>query len=123
LPSEEIQAHHKGVWQFHYENVLGTSLDLKIDARSATDAERAVAAVRHEIEREAGVFSAWDSSSEFSRWFATTGQPVRVSPDLFEMFSSGKGEPTLAKIASGYAMIQELDEDASHARPRGTVST
>ncbi len=77
----------EGVWQFHYENVLGTSLDLTIEAQSTTDAERAVAAVRHEIEREAGILSAWDPSSEFSRWFATTGQPVRVSPDLFEVLS------------------------------------
>jgi FAD:protein FMN transferase len=77
----------EGLWQFHYENVLGTSLDLKIEADSATDAESAITAVRHEIEREAGILSAWDRSSEFSRWAGTTGQPVRVSPELFEVLS------------------------------------
>jgi thiamine biosynthesis lipoprotein ApbE len=75
------------VWQFNYENVLGTSLELKIEAGTASEAERADAAVRREIEREAGILSAWDSSSEFSRWVATTGQPVRLSPELFEMLS------------------------------------
>jgi thiamine biosynthesis lipoprotein len=69
---------------FHYENVLGTSLELKIDARNAAAADTADVAARREIEREAGILSAWDSRSEFSRWVSTIGQPVRVSPELFE---------------------------------------
>ena len=73
--------------RFNYENVLGTSLERRIEARGARDAERAVAAVRREIAREAAILSAWDSSSEFSQWIATTGQPVRLSPELFEMLS------------------------------------
>jgi thiamine biosynthesis lipoprotein len=80
-------APHGRPFVFHYENVLGTSLELKIDAGNSGAADRADAAARREIEREAGILSAWDSSSEFSRWAATLGRPIRVSPDLFEMLS------------------------------------
>src|SRR5580700_3367189 len=77
-------APHARPFVFNYENVLGTSLELKIDARSLAVAEGGDAAARHEIERQAKILSAWDSGSEFSRWFATSGEPVRVSPELFE---------------------------------------
>lgn len=69
---------------FNYENVLGTSLEIEIGARNSTTADLADAAARREIQREAGILSAWDSASEFSRWAATLGRPVRVSPELFE---------------------------------------
>ena len=77
-------APHGRPFIFNYENVLGTSLELKIDAGDYTAADRADAAARREIERETGILSAWDSQSEFNRWAASIGQPVRVSPELFE---------------------------------------
>jgi FAD:protein FMN transferase len=72
---------------FNYENVLGTSLELKIDARNSAEADKADAAARREIDREARILSAWDASSEFSRWAATLNQPVPVSRELFETLS------------------------------------
>jgi thiamine biosynthesis lipoprotein ApbE len=72
---------------FNYENVLGTSLELKIGARNSAAAERADAAARREIEREAKILSAWDGTSEFNRWAATLNQPVPVSSELFETLS------------------------------------
>ena len=69
---------------FNYENVLGTSLELKIDARNSADADKAEAAARREIDRESKILSAWDTSSEFSRWAVTLNQPVPVSRELFE---------------------------------------
>src|ERR1017187_2393860 len=77
-------APHGRPFIFNYENVLGTSLELKIGARNSAAADRADAAARREIEREARILSAWDSASEFSRWVATLGEAVRVSPELFE---------------------------------------
>jgi thiamine biosynthesis lipoprotein len=77
-------ARHSGPFVFHYENVIGTSLELKIDATNSAAADRADARARSEIERDARILSAWDSESEFSRWAATLDQPVRVSPELFE---------------------------------------
>lgn len=75
------------LYVFHYENVLGTSLELKIVASSAAQSERAEEAALAEIDRESHILSSWDPDSEFSRWFRTLGQPVRISPELFEVLS------------------------------------
>jgi thiamine biosynthesis lipoprotein ApbE len=71
------------LYTFNYENVLGTSLEVKVGAASLELAEKAEAAARREIDRQAKILSAWDPESEFSRWMRTAGQPVRVSHDLF----------------------------------------
>jgi thiamine biosynthesis lipoprotein ApbE len=73
------------MFPFHYDYVLGTSCDLKILATSESRAEQAQTAALDEIDRQAKLLSGYDSSSEFSRWFQTSGQPVRVSPELFEV--------------------------------------
>jgi thiamine biosynthesis lipoprotein len=70
---------------FHYENVLGTSLELKILVASDAQSERAAAAVLAEIDRENKILSSWDPNSEFGHWFKTVDRPVHVSPELFEV--------------------------------------
>ncbi len=65
----------------------GTSFDIKIVAGTEAQADEAEAATLAEIDREAKILSSWDSTSEFSRWFRTQGQPVRVSPELFEVLA------------------------------------
>jgi len=72
-------------YSFTHENVLGTALDLKIVASDAEAAEWAEAFVLSEIDRQAKIFSTYDSSSEFLRWQATSGTPVPISPELFEV--------------------------------------
>jgi thiamine biosynthesis lipoprotein ApbE len=69
----------------NYENVLGTSLELKVGAMSQDAADRATDAVLGQIARDSHILSSWDPSSEFSRWAATRGQAVHVSPELFEV--------------------------------------
>src|SRR5580658_2962668 len=69
----------------HYENVLGTSLELKISATSRQEAANAEAAALREISRMAKILSGYDSGSEFSRWLRTSQQAVRVSHELFEV--------------------------------------
>jgi len=71
----------------HYENVLGTSLELKIIAATSAQSERAEEAVLAEIDREAHILSSWDAESEFSRWFRTANEPVHISPELFEVLN------------------------------------
>jgi thiamine biosynthesis lipoprotein ApbE len=71
----------------HYENVLGTSLELKIVAASPTQSEKAEQAVLAEIDRDAHILSSWDPDSDFSRWFHTMNQPVHISPELFEVLN------------------------------------
>ena len=73
------------LYVFHYENVLGTSLELKIVAPSPAQSEQIEKVALAEIDREAHILSSWDADSEFSRWFRTMDQPVHVSPELFEV--------------------------------------
>ena len=74
-------------YEAHYQNVLGTSLDLKILAFDEVHAQQAEDAVLTEMERLSKILSSYDHDSEFSRWFRTNGQPVRVSSELFEVLS------------------------------------
>jgi thiamine biosynthesis lipoprotein len=71
----------------HYENVLGTSLELKLLTPSEKDASVAETAALNEIARMGKILSGYDSSSEFRHWLSTSGQAVRVSPELFEVLS------------------------------------
>jgi thiamine biosynthesis lipoprotein ApbE len=72
---------------FHYENALGTSLQLRLIATSGGQARAASDAALAEIHRQATILSTWDPRSEVSRWQRTNGQAVRVSPDLFRVLS------------------------------------
>lgn len=73
------------VYERHYEGVMGTSMALTVLATSEAAADRADAAVRAEIARETTLLSGYDPASEFRRWLASTGTPVAVSPELFEV--------------------------------------
>src|ERR1700685_33469 len=77
----------KGTRMFisHYENVLGTSLELKILATTQKDASTAESAALNEIARLGKILSGYDSSSDFRRWLRPSDQPVKVSPELFEV--------------------------------------
>src|SRR6185437_13821200 len=102
-----------------YENVLGTSLELKIGARNAAEADRAAAAARREIGREAAILSAWDRSSEFSRWDASPGRPTRVSPELFEtlaLFDQWRERTGGALDASAEAAVRVWKRAAAENR-------
>lgn len=68
-----------------YENVLGTSLEIKIAADNNQSAQKAEAAALAEIDRLNTILSGYDASSEFSRWMQTKQQPVKVSAELFEV--------------------------------------
>jgi thiamine biosynthesis lipoprotein len=70
---------------FHHEDVMGTSLELRLVADSEEIARRAEDRALREIDRLSAVFSGYDRGSEFSRWLAGPGTPVRVSPELFEV--------------------------------------
>ena len=76
-----------GLYVFHRENVLGTSLEVKVAAATLAAAERAETGVLAEIDREAKILSGYDPASEFNRWMKTRGEEVPVSEDLFEVLS------------------------------------
>lgn len=66
--------------QFHRDAVLGTSLDLSVEASPAA-AQAALDAVLAETARLDAVLSTWRDDSELSRFNRSTG-PQSVSPDL-----------------------------------------
>ncbi|WP_431210219.1 FAD:protein FMN transferase [Puia sp. P3] len=72
---------------FRFENVLGTSLELKVRTVSRGESSKAESAVMREISRLSAILSGYDSGSEFSRWRRTSDEPVRVSPELYEVLS------------------------------------
>lgn len=71
----------------HFENVLGTSLEIKVKSASEKQAGVAEAAALKEIERVGKILSAYDANSEFSKWLHTFGESRKVSPELFEVLS------------------------------------
>jgi thiamine biosynthesis lipoprotein ApbE len=76
-----------GQFAFHHENVLGTSLELKVTAATLPAAKKAEARALAEIDREAKILSGYDPSSEFSRWMKTRGEAVPVSQELYDVLS------------------------------------
>ena len=110
---------HDQLYLFQYENVLGTSLEIRVLTSSAAQSEKAEKAVLAEIERESHILSSWDSDSEFSKWFQTMGQPVRVSPELFEvlsLFDKWRGLTGGALDASAEAITQVWKRAATKNR-------
>jgi FAD:protein FMN transferase len=65
-------------WSFHYEQVLGTSLALRVRASSQASAEQAERAALEEIARLEKLFSSYDPESELRRWQGTQA----LSPEL-----------------------------------------
>jgi thiamine biosynthesis lipoprotein len=74
-------------WNFHHENVLGTSLEITIQAKDLASAHRAEAAALAAFDHDTSILSAWRADSEFSRWAATRFTPTPVSPELFDVLS------------------------------------
>ena len=70
----------------NYENVLGTSLELKISATNGSSAVAEKAALA-EIDRLNAILSAYIPTSEFSKWHNGTTNAVKVSKDLFDVLS------------------------------------
>ncbi|MFM7130146.1 MAG: FAD:protein FMN transferase, partial [bacterium] len=75
-------------YHFSHENILGTSLDLRVAAENLNSARLAESAVLASIERQAKVYSTYDASSELSRLQQRpVGEAVRASAGLRRMLS------------------------------------
>jgi len=77
-----------GAWKFHHEHVLGTSLEMTIQAANAADASRAEEAVLALFDHDEAILSTWCTDSEVSRWAKTHFQPTLVSAELFEVLAA-----------------------------------
>lgn len=76
------------LYVLNHEQVLGTSLELKIISTSETEVYKAEQAAIEEINRLSNILSAYHGHSEFSRWMKSSlNVPVKVSKELFEVLS------------------------------------
>jgi len=105
---------------FHYENVMGTSMDLTVVARNGSDAGRAAMIVLDHIGRDSRILSGYDAGSEFTRWFGTSGDAVRVSPELYDvlaLFDKWRDRTGGALDASAEAVSSVWKRAVSLGRP------
>lgn len=83
---------------FHFDHILGTSLDVWLITEKPADAERAEAAILAEIERLRKVFSLYDSESELSHWNRREGW-FTISHDM-------------AAVLRQYEVVKQIVGDA-----------
>ena len=92
-------------FSYHYDHVLGTSLDIWISSGDERDADSAVDIIFGEIERLRRIFSPVDPESELSRLNRATG-PVACSLDLrsvlrtYEIWQSRTGSACSAQTSA-----------------------
>lgn len=113
-----------GVYVSSFENVLGTSFDLKVWTADEQLADLAEQTALAEIDRLNSILSSYDPSSEFSRWMRTQHQDVKISNDLFSVLeafdvwrakTNGILDPAAGKILALWkeASLQQKVPDAS----------
>ncbi|MES2790831.1 MAG: DUF2271 domain-containing protein [Planctomycetota bacterium] len=77
-------------YTFHHENVLGTSLEIQLEAATPSAATDAESRILKEIQRQSKIFSTYDATSEFSVWQATVGDSKTISPELFSVLKASQ---------------------------------
>jgi FAD:protein FMN transferase len=116
---------------FHYEQVLGTSLELKVFVASHEQALRAESAVLSEIDRLAGILSSYDADSEVSRWMRTRDKAVPVSAELFRVLrlfddwrvkTGGALDPAAAAVSQVWREAETRQQLPSDAALAGAVA-
>lgn len=71
---------------FHHENILGTSLEIKLNANSEANANQAEAKILGEITRLSDIYSTWDSDSEMRKWMDGEDSEKAVSQEMIDLF-------------------------------------
>lgn len=77
-------------WAFHYERVLGTSLELQVVAKDEACALRAETTVLAELDRLAAILSGYSDTSELTRWQEQHDVAVPVSPELADVLAAAE---------------------------------
>jgi len=84
--AKKLAAMKPGVYRFHHDNILGTSMDLQVFAAGETEAQEVEAVILAEIERLRKILSTYDETSDISKVNASES-PVTCSPELIEVLS------------------------------------
>ena len=107
---------------FNHEHILGTSLEIQVEAASLAAATAAEGRVLTEIDRLSKVFSTYESDSEFSRWQSRTGIATPVSPELLQGLAASDRYRTLSHGAF-HPAVQSLTQVWQHAEKRQQLPT
>ncbi len=75
------------VFKSQFENVLGTSFEMKVKTSATKQAANAEKIALKEINRLSKIVSAYDKNSEFSLWMQTQNTAVKASKELIEVLS------------------------------------
>lgn len=111
-------------YEYHHENVMGTSLELRVNAADAKAASEAEARVLAEIDRFNRIFNGYDPSSEFRRWLASKNLAVAVSNELLEVldasdhwkaFTGGAFDPGAEAFSRLWARSSDRDRPPTAA--------
>lgn len=115
-----------------FENVLGTSFDMRVKALSENEADKAEATALAETDRLSSILSSYDPNSEFSRWQKTQATPVAVSKELLEVFvlfekwkSTTKGaiDPSVGTIINVWKDAEKTQTVPTIAKLETALST
>ncbi|MGP0062794.1 MAG: DUF2271 domain-containing protein [Isosphaeraceae bacterium] len=113
--------------EFYHENVMGTSLELRVRADDEKAARWAEDRVLREIDRLSAIFSGYNPSSEFSRWSSAPGIATRVSPELIQVLEASDSwlarsggafdarVEALSRLWSGCSRVGRLPTDQESA--------
>ncbi len=74
----------------HFENVLGTSLEIQVIGEQIESGPRAETAILGEIDRLELIFNAYNPQSELSRWQRSFGEEIAVSSELAQVLASAQ---------------------------------
>jgi FAD:protein FMN transferase len=84
---------------FHHENVLGTSLEIKFNAKSKDAAVAGEKCVLSEIDRLALIYSTYDGKSEMRKWMDDESTGKETSKELLELFRMCEEQWTISEGA------------------------
>jgi len=86
MPAHFPADEQPGLFRFHHDNILGTSLDMQVATQDQQQAAAVETAIMDEIERLRKILSTYDATSEISKVNTTNG-PVACSQELIDVLT------------------------------------
>ncbi|WP_111307823.1 DUF2271 domain-containing protein [Confluentibacter sediminis] len=117
LPTKNKEK-NTSVYTSQFENVLGTSFEMKVKTTSSKQALLAEKIALDEITRLSNILSAYNTESEFSVWMRTQNKPIKVSKELIDvlsLFDMWKYK-TNGAINPAFEIISQLWEHAENTQ-------
>jgi len=102
---------------YSHDHVLGTSLEIQVQADSDKAADAAETRILNEIHSLEKIFSTYDPDSEFSRWQNGIGTPTSVSTELFEVLTAAEAwsERSQGAFQPGIEVLSQIWRKAQQA--------